>query len=330
MKPAMRDVLGDVSDALFWEHVYQAVTKSTPSPRRTATALLHTPSQAITGHLANSSEHRRYVDPVLKSELHPLYVAVPGLYERLIEGVNGVTKAAAALFKECTKVSHPLYRDGWTGWPQDAEQDKVLKWFSDLCEHFKTLANPPGRRRKVLQWPVALLNKPIQGSPAEHKLDIGYVDDPDAGEDAPCRWSQILVFGELKKNAKDNTFRHARLDLGRYAREVLVAQVTRRCVICFTFCRLFMRIWLFGRLDGIAFEEWDINEQGLRFVSTILAFLWMDMGELGFDPTFETDGDERICHHSAEWFDGETPHRPSNAARTLHIWQSDDLLEGLS
>ncbi|KAK0627073.1 hypothetical protein B0T14DRAFT_562919 [Immersiella caudata] len=37
-----------------------------------------------------------------------------------------------------------------------------------------------------------------------------------------------------------------------------------------------------------------INEDGLRFVSTVLGFLWMNEEELGFDPTFTTANGQRF------------------------------------
>jgi hypothetical protein len=54
-----------------------------------------------------------------------------------------------------------------------------------------------------------------------------------------------------------------------------------------------MRIWEFDRLGGIASDQFDINDNGLRFVSTILGFLWMSEEQLGFDPTIITNGDQR-------------------------------------
>ncbi|KAI1181421.1 hypothetical protein F5B17DRAFT_299299 [Nemania serpens] len=46
-----------------------------------------------------------------------------------------------------------------------------------------------------------------------------------------------------------------------------------------------MRLWEFDRLGGIASEKFNINQDGQRFVSTILGFLWMDDEALGFDPS---------------------------------------------
>ena len=67
-------------------------------------------------------------------------------------------------------------------------------------------------------------------------MDIGFVDDPEAGKDSRCRWSQILVPGELKSNPSADTASKAWFDLGRYAREVLAAKDTRRFVLGFTIC----------------------------------------------------------------------------------------------
>ena len=123
---------------------------------------------------------------------------------------------------------------------------------------------------------------------AERKLDIGFVSNSSAGKDSKCYWSQILVLGELKSNPSADTASKAWLNLGRYAREVLAAQDTRRFVLGFTLWGSLMRIWEFDRLGGIASERFDVNENGLRFVSTVLGFLWMNQEELGFDPTIIT------------------------------------------
>ncbi|KAJ5318315.1 hypothetical protein N7476_004735 [Penicillium atrosanguineum] len=145
-----------------------------------------------------------------------------------------------------------------------------------------------------LRRPLAQPNKPIQGSTAERKLDIGFVSDADAKKDTHCHWSQILVPVELKSNPATDTASKAWLDLGRYAREVLAAQDTRRFVLGFTLCGSFMRIWVFDRLGGVASERFDINEDGLQFVFTILGFLWMTDEQCGFDPTITTEDGKRF------------------------------------
>jgi hypothetical protein len=49
--------------------------------------------------------------------------------------------------------------------------------------------------------------------------------------------------------------------------------------------------WEFDRLGGIASSPFDINKEGLWFVSAVMGYLWMNEEQLGFDPTiFELDG----------------------------------------
>ena len=54
-----------------------------------------------------------------------------------------------------------------------------------------------------------------------------------------------------------------------------------------------MRIWVFDRFGGLASEQFDINHDGLQFVSTVLGFLWMSEEQLGFDPTITTEDGRR-------------------------------------
>jgi hypothetical protein len=61
-----------------------------------------------------------------------------------------------------------------------------------------------------------------------------------------------------------------------------------------------MRLWIFDRLGAIASEQFDINEDGLQFVSVMLGFLWMNEEQLGFDPTIITVGDKRYIEIERE------------------------------
>ena len=46
-----------------------------------------------------------------------------------------------------------------------------------------------------------------------------------------------------------------------------------------------MRLWEFNRLGGTASSSFDINIEGLQFVSVILGYFWINEEQLGFDPT---------------------------------------------
>ncbi|KAH7303034.1 hypothetical protein B0I35DRAFT_365665 [Stachybotrys elegans] len=295
IKPLLKLALCDnSSDALIWDYAYDLFTESTPPPRPIASSLQQTPWLHKTSSFANSSEYRQDVDRVLSTELGPLYVGLRGFYEVYFGRVEGLETASKAVFDKCTEGSDPLFNEGWSGWPQNANQDDVLSWFADLCEKLTAFAQgcmpkPVNQRR-----PVAQPNKPIQGSTGDRKLDVGFVDDPRAGKDTRCHWSHILVPGELKSNPSADTASKAWLDLGTYAREVLAAQDTRRFVLGFTICGSLMRIWEFDRLGGLASEQFDINEEGQKLVFTILGFLWMSDEQLGFDPTIKTEHGQRF------------------------------------
>ncbi|KAH6986714.1 hypothetical protein EDB80DRAFT_756448 [Ilyonectria destructans] len=148
----------------------------------------------------------------------------------------------------------------------------------------------PTRQRR----PLAKPNEPIDGSIGKRKMDVGFGNDPEARKDSRCHWSQILVRGEHKSNPSADKASEAWLDLGRYAREVLAAQDTRRFVLGFAICQYLMRVWVFDRPGGIASEQFDINEDGLQFVFTILGLPWMNEEQIGFDPTIMTANKERF------------------------------------
>ncbi|KAI8648265.1 Non-specific serine/threonine protein kinase [Fusarium keratoplasticum] len=330
VKPLLKSALTSEPDTLIWDQVYVAVTESTPPPRPIASSLQQTPWLRNTSSFANSSEHRKYVDDVLKEELGSMYVGLRHFHNTYFGGVVGLDAVSEAFFDQCIEGSDPLFEDGWKGWPEDANQDDVLSWFSDFSDKLAAFADGHGsisthqhRRR-----PLAQPNKPIQGSTGERKLDVGFVKDTKAGKDSRCHWSQILVPGELKSNPSADKASMAWLDLGRYAREVLTAQDTRRFVLGFTICGSLMRVWAFDRLGGIASEQFDINKDGRQFVSTILGFLWMNEEQLGFDPTIMTANGERFIEVNRNGsteriiIDKKMQRAPCIAGRATTCWKA--------
>ncbi|KUI73048.1 hypothetical protein VM1G_08192 [Cytospora mali] len=300
VKPLLNAALpDDKPDSEIWDQVYTAVTEFTPPPRPLARSSLfqQTPWIRNASSFVNSSEHRKYMDSVLKEELGFIYVGLPYFDETYFGGVADLETASKTFFKQCTEGSDPLFdNNGWRGWPDDAEQDKVLSWFTGFCEKLAAFAEgykspmSPTHQRRVL----ALPNNWIDGSVAKRKMDVGFVINPETRPDSRFHWSGVLIAGELKSNPSADRPLEAWLDLGRYVREVFSAQDTRRFVLGFTICGSLMRIWEFDRLGGIASGQFDINKDGLRFISTILGFLWMNNEQLGFDPTIITgSGGER-------------------------------------
>ncbi|KAH8746776.1 hypothetical protein F5883DRAFT_437810, partial [Diaporthe sp. PMI_573] len=89
-----------------------------------------------------------------------------------------------------------------------------------------------------------------------------------------------------------------------------------------------IRIWEFNRLGGIASKQFDINEDGLQFVSTILGFLWINKEELRFNPTIITQDGRRFIKVKRK---GQTEHlvinkvmkrAPCIAGRATTCWKA--------
>ncbi|KAF9870758.1 hypothetical protein CkaCkLH20_11860 [Colletotrichum karsti] len=298
VKPLLKSALSKVDDFTIWDQAYSAVSETTPPPRTIASSLQQTPWQHNTSSFANSSEHRRYVDDILKEELGTMYVGLPGFRDAYFGVVVGLEAASKEFFNQCLNGSNPTFHDddGWEGWPQDANENSVLEWLATFVKKLVVFADTQKsnttHQRKLLAQP----NTPMRGSTANRKLDVGFVDKGETAKDSQYHWKQILVPGELKSNPSANIASKAWLDLGRYAREVLAAQDTRRFVLGFTLCGSFMRVWSFDRLGAIASEQFDINKDGLQFVITVLGFLWMDEEALGFDPTVKLSDNKRFIN----------------------------------
>ncbi|WVO16188.1 hypothetical protein L204_103859 [Cryptococcus depauperatus] len=291
--PLLEAALADnPEDALIWDLVATAALKLVPPPRPMLPSFQQTPWLRGTSDFTYSTEYRQDVDRVLESELGQLRAGLSGFHDTFFGSVEGLETAAAAVFQSCTSGSDPLFRDGWKGWPTNANEDAILVWFKDVTANLVAFAEgyrPLQTHRRLLVEP----SKPIKDSTGERKLDIGLVSGPEARSGPRYHWSQILVPGELKSDPSADTTNETRFVLGRYAREVLSAQDTRRFVLGFTLCGSLMRVWEFDRLGGIASDRFDINKEGKRFVSTILGFFWMSEEDLGFDPTIITCGDKR-------------------------------------
>ncbi|KAI1370748.1 hypothetical protein F4677DRAFT_464937 [Hypoxylon crocopeplum] len=327
VKPLLRAVIAKEPDEKIWAQVYHAVTESTPPPQPIASALLQTPWLRNTSSFANSSEHRKYLDAVLKEELGTMYVGLRRFHETFFGDIAGLQTASEAVFAKCREGSNLLFdNNGWVGWPPQAKEKDVLNWFQDIVPQLSRLAQDHSSTTTPTRRPIAQPDKPLHGSTADRKLDVGFVNDPKAKKSSRYHWSQILVPGELKSNPNADTSK-TWLDIGRYVREVLATQDTRRFVIAFTLCGPLMRIWEFDRLGGIASDQFNINQDGLRFVSTILGFLWMNEEQLGFDPTIITSGGiryveiERNGRRERLIFDGVMRRAPCIAGRATTCWK---------
>ncbi|KAF2452531.1 hypothetical protein BDY21DRAFT_388543 [Lineolata rhizophorae] len=264
IRPLLKAIIDNEPDETILNKVAAAFTESTPPPDRCLSYV-------------NSSEHRKYMDDALKEELTSVYVGVPGLYEAFFGEVDGLASTAEAVFKNCKEEDSPLYSEqhGWRGWPESAKEKDVLTWFANLVGRLADLSSEPSKSPQ--RRPIAQPNRPLEGSTADRKLDVGFVDDPKARAVSKYHWSHILVPGELKSNpATDTAPGHG-----------------RRFVLGFTLCGPLMWLWSFDRAGAVASSSFDINREGQQLVSVVLGYLWMNDEQLGFDPTISTSNGER-------------------------------------
>ncbi|EER42840.1 conserved hypothetical protein [Histoplasma capsulatum H143] len=264
------------------------ISRSTPPPPLHPTSSTQqTPWLRNTSSFVNSTEYRAHVDIVLKEELGEIHTDIPGFFDAYFGDIPQLNVVSQAVLERCKQGDSPLYseEEGWQGWPELAAEKDVLRWLANITAELIRLAEAQEPSWKINRRPLAQPSRPLQGSVAMRKLDIGFVNDLTATEDSRCHWSQILVPGELKNDQNYDRKSGAWFDLGRYAREVLAAQDTRRFVLGFTLCGPFLRLWNFDRLGGIASKDFNINQDGLQFVSVVLGFLLMNPEQLGFDPT---------------------------------------------
>ncbi|KAH7033922.1 hypothetical protein B0J12DRAFT_607968 [Macrophomina phaseolina] len=302
----VKHVIAGKDDPTIWTAVYDLIRQTQPAPPTTTsttslpTAQLRTPSKSITpathsikqtpytrttSTIVDSSEHRKLFDDVLKAELNgSLLIGVPNFFETFFDEVESLEQTAETVFQRCSEGNNPLYTAdrGWRGWPESPTQNNVLGWFTGLVDQLKTLAEEHCSAGNIQRGTLARPDLPFEGSIAERKMDLGFADTTVHGRP---RWSQILVVGELKSKPDLDRSSETWRDLARYAREVFTAQDARRFVLGFTLCGPTMRLWEFDRLGGIASEQFDVNNDGLRFVSVIMGYLLMDKEQLGFDPT---------------------------------------------
>ncbi|KAL4938313.1 hypothetical protein BDV06DRAFT_201141 [Aspergillus oleicola] len=291
-KSLLNAVLDEQPDNIVWDQLYATVRESTPPPSALP-VLDQTPFLHTTSSLVNSSEHRSNFDGILKEELGPIYIGVPGFHDAFFGQMKGLQDTAAAVYAKCKRGPQPLFKEdnGWKHWPMNAKEKDVLKWLSGQIRLLQDLAVEVGFPRVTTRAVLAQPNQPLRGSKADRKLDIGFVQRMDG--DTNHSWSDVMVLGELKSNAKADSSSRTWHDLGRYAREVLTAQDTRLFALGFSLCGSIMRLWEFDRVGVIASSQFDINQDGQQFVLSMLGFLHMNHTQLGFDPTILTSSDGR-------------------------------------
>ncbi len=126
-------------------------------------------------------------------------------------------------------------------------------------------------------------------------VDTIFLDVPvsEGGNTAPPdehKWQNVQLFGEHKMGGKKL---ETLLQLAGYTREIFGAQPGRRFVLGFSLREALMRLIMFDRSGGVASDEFNVHENGRRFVRAIVAFQMMHDQQMGLDPTIRVDSEGR-------------------------------------
>lgn len=301
--PLLQAVLSKESDYVIWGKVYAVVTESTPPRPPTTPPCSHpslpsyvkdTPNCFNSGGLQNTSEPVEKVRDVLRCELNSNLELDHPEFDVTYLAVPQVVDAATAVFEKCREGEDPLYTTGdrWRGW-EELDEKGVQRSFEECVSKFMKFLDEAGIESPSQRRFVPSPNTPIPG-PVKRKPDLCVAKF--AGESAGlsnkqiASWRQVLIPIELKSNGHDG-LEKTWSDIMKYAREIFRHQDSRRFVLGLTLCGSTMRLWEFDRMGATTSVAFDIHQNGLFFVKTLLGFLWMTDDQLGFDSDLmEVDG----------------------------------------
>ncbi|KAI1322337.1 hypothetical protein F5Y16DRAFT_386813 [Xylariaceae sp. FL0255] len=187
--PLFSAVLADPrqSDVDIWEQVYDAVVvaESTP-PRKPASSFQQTPFVYRTASIMNSSERRTDIDKPLRDELGVMYVDVLNFHEAFFGNIPNLETSSKQIFQNLKEGEQLLFRDTWIGWPELVSKASVLTWLAGLIEQIKHQGQEDKKTTRRL---ITKPHTPVEGSVAQRKLDVGFVDVPEVGWDKKYYWS---------------------------------------------------------------------------------------------------------------------------------------------
>lgn len=303
----LQAVLSKESDDVIWDKVYAAVTESMPPGPPVTPPCSHpsfpshikdTPNRFNSGGLQNTSEPVEQVKDVLRCKLNSNLELDHPEFDVTYLAVPQVVDAVTAVFKKCCEGEDPLYTtgDGWRGW-EELDEKGVQRSLEECVSKFMKFLDEAGIESPSQRRFVPSPNTPIPGS-VKRKPDVCVATF--AGESTGvsnkriASWRQVLIPIELKSFGHDS-LEKTWLDIMKFAREIFMHQDSRRFVLELTLCGSTMRLWEFDQMGATTSVPFDIHQNGLLFVKTLLSFLWMNDKQLGFDSDLmEVDGKQFV------------------------------------
>ncbi|KAG6099808.1 hypothetical protein E4U30_006004, partial [Claviceps sp. LM220 group G6] len=153
--------------------------------------------------VANSSEHCKDVNHLMREELGQIHVGIPRLLQTFFpSSVDDLERTSKVFFKKCQRGRTPRYKDDtWTDWPTRAVEKKVFRWLKRFCKRLDKFARrfrPDIRhRRRLLGTRYETMDEYFE---AKKRLDVGFIDEAylrRGSKDGKHPWPQMLVPGVL-------------------------------------------------------------------------------------------------------------------------------------
>ncbi|KAI9655951.1 MAG: hypothetical protein M1829_000461 [Trizodia sp. TS-e1964] len=182
------------------------------------------------------------------------------------------------------KKSGPLHNGvEWTTFPNPPTEKAVWDWFDTFQ------SNLPIKTRGIYYRTSS--TKELTGGESKRQLDIIVkLRDNSSVDSVPYNWEDICVIGEHKQS--QTSLKDLLLQLGRYVREVFIAQPTRRFIHGFFIHGTSLELWVFDRSGPYSSGSFDIHKEPERFIHAIAGYLLMDDEDLGLDTYIKRNLDQ--------------------------------------
>ncbi|OJD15459.1 hypothetical protein AJ78_04300 [Emergomyces pasteurianus Ep9510] len=274
-------ILQKASDVDIWKAVFaliSTVSRTTP-PASVPPSHDGTPVKSTSSSQRGPEQTRKLVDEEIFKEIKDCtHRDVGGFFAKYFEGREQVDAI-------CHRVLES--QDGsWAEFPNPPTEHDVLSWWFRLQDEFLSDARGVYFSTKS--------KSDLVGSDAERQVDLllkvrsASAPDP-AGKH---NWRDIRVIGELKQPKNKVNTKATLLQMGRYVREIFIAQPTRRFVHAFAVCGAKAEAWMFDRSGPYSSGSFDVYKDPKRFFQMIVGYAMMTDDELGLDNFMIQSGGE--------------------------------------
>ncbi|KLO18786.1 hypothetical protein SCHPADRAFT_924849 [Schizopora paradoxa] len=190
--------------------------------------------------------------------------------------------------------SEDLRKNGeWTKWPRtepnisEPNMEEFIKVISEVVKKLGLSSIPPRHWSSIFhKYPISDKEWGIDYKPDLVLLDR-LITLATHGE---IYWKDIVAVMEIKSSK--SLQKEAERQIARYAQCIFNAQPGRRFVLALTIIETEVTLWIFDRSGAVSCEPFDIHEEPEKFVRIILASLYFDKEQLGYDHTIYHRKDE--------------------------------------